>query len=47
MKKYSRKELAQMSPSEFAAAARGPYGKLLAYLRPYRTRPLRGKKFLP
>ena len=38
MKKYSRKELAQMSPSEFAAAARGPYGKLLAYLRPYRTR---------
>ena len=27
-----------MSPAEFAAAARGPYGKLLAYMRPYRTR---------
>jgi subfamily B ATP-binding cassette protein MsbA len=38
MKKYSRKEVAKMSPSEFAAAARGPYGKLLAYLKPYRTR---------
>ena len=38
MKKYSRKEVAQMSPAEFAAAARGPYGKLFAYLKPYRTR---------
>ena len=38
MKKYSRKEVAKMSPAEFAAAARGPYGKLLAYLKPYRTR---------
>ncbi len=27
-----------MSPAEFAGAARGPYGKLLAYLRPYRSR---------
>ncbi|MDB6072131.1 MAG: msbA, partial [Verrucomicrobiales bacterium] len=38
MKKYSRTEVAKMSPAEFAAAARGPYGKLLAYLRPYRAR---------
>ena len=38
MKKYSRKEVAKMSPAEFAAAARGPYGKLLAYLKPYRKR---------
>lgn len=38
MKKYSRKELAKMSPSEFAAAARGPYGKLFGYLKPYRRR---------
>jgi len=38
MKKYTRKEVAKMSPAEFAAAARGPYGKLLAYLKPYRTR---------
>ena len=38
MKKYSRKEVAQMSPAQFAAAARGPYGKLFAYLRPYRKR---------
>ena len=27
-----------MSPAEFAAAARGPYGKLFAYLKPYRSR---------
>ena len=38
MKKYSRKEVAKMSPAQFAAAARGPYGKLFAYLRPYRRR---------
>ncbi len=38
MKKYSRKDVAKMSPAEFAAAARGPYGKLLAYLKPYRKR---------
>ena len=38
MKKYSRKEVAKMSPAEFAAAARGPYRKLLAYLKPFRTR---------
>ncbi|RYD33588.1 MAG: ABC transporter ATP-binding protein [Verrucomicrobiaceae bacterium] len=38
MKKYSRKEVAKMSPAEFAAAARGPYGKLLAYMKPYRGR---------
>lgn len=38
MKKYSRKEVAKMSPAAFAAAARGPYGKLWAYLRPYRSR---------
>jgi subfamily B ATP-binding cassette protein MsbA len=38
MKKYSRKEVAKMSPAEFAAAARGPYGKLFAYLKPYRSR---------
>lgn len=38
MKKYSRKDVAKMSPAEFAAAARGPYGKLLAYLKPYRSR---------
>ena len=38
MKKYSRKEVAKMSPAQFAAAARGPYGKLLAYLKPYRSR---------
>ncbi len=38
MKKYSRKEVAKMSPAEFATAARGPYGKLLAYLKPYRSR---------
>ena len=38
MKKYSRKDVAKMSPAEFATAARGPYGKLLGYLKPYRTR---------
>ncbi len=31
-----------MSPAEFAAAARGPYRKLLAYLKPHRTRFLLG-----
>lgn len=31
-----------MSPAEFAAAARGPYGKLLAYMKPYRGRFMMG-----
>lgn len=43
--KVSRKDIARMSAGEFIAAARGPYGKLFAYLKPWRARFLLGLLF--
>jgi ATP-binding cassette, subfamily B, bacterial MsbA len=38
MKKISRKDISKMSTREVLAAARGPYGRLATYLRPYKKR---------
>ncbi|HRX54363.1 MAG TPA: ABC transporter ATP-binding protein [Verrucomicrobiales bacterium] len=37
-KKYSRKDLSQMTTAEFLAAAKSPYKRLLSYVKPYRGR---------
>lgn len=37
-KKVSRKDIAKMSMKDFARAARGPYGRLLSFMKPYRKR---------
>jgi ATP-binding cassette, subfamily B, bacterial MsbA len=37
-KKISRKDIAKMSFRDFARAAKGPYGRLFSYMRPYMRR---------
>ncbi len=38
IKKISRKDMSDMSMGDFMRNARGPYGRLLGYLKPYRFR---------
>ncbi len=37
-KKVSRKDIAKMSMKDFVRTARGPYGRLLSFMKPYRKR---------